>query len=191
LPSSVLLLFPEILVGEGKNLLIALSRSGSTSETLHVVKEFKQNNLGDVVVITNDKNSPLADLGDIGLFICEGQETSIAQTRSFASMLVATCAISHLIGLNVSINLYENDLRRAGSHLITNYRHVAEIYGTNHDINQVFFLGSGPRYGLACELSLKMKEMSQTVTEPFHFLEFRHGPISMVDNHTLVVWVSL
>jgi glucosamine--fructose-6-phosphate aminotransferase (isomerizing) len=57
----------------------------------------------------------------------------------------------------------------------------------NRKIRQVFFLGSGPRLGLAKEVSLKLKEMSQTVSEPFHFLEFRHGPISMVDEHTLVV----
>ena len=51
----------------------------------------------------------------------------------------------------------------------------------------MFFLGSGPRYGLACEAMLKLKEMSLTTSEAYHFLEFRHGPKSMVDEGTLVV----
>jgi glucosamine--fructose-6-phosphate aminotransferase (isomerizing) len=48
-------------------------------------------------------------------------------------------------------------------------------------------LGSGPRYGLACELNLKMKEMSLTHSEPFHFMEFRHGPMSMVTTTTAIL----
>jgi glutamine---fructose-6-phosphate transaminase (isomerizing) len=186
-PSSELLLFPESLMGEGKNLLFAFSRSGTTSETLHVVNNFKQNNQGKVIVITNYQDSPLAKLGDICLGIREGQELSVAQTRSFASMLVAIYAVSHLISKDISFSLYKKELVLAGNNLFKNYSFIAEKYGTDNQIKQVFFLGSGPRYGLACEASLKMKEMSQTVTEPFHFLEFRHGPISMVDEHTLVI----
>ena len=53
--------------------------------------------------------------------------------------------------------------------------------------DRFYFLGSGPRYGLACELSLKMKEMSLSHSEPFRFMEFRHGPKSMVNEHTLIV----
>ena len=51
----------------------------------------------------------------------------------------------------------------------------------------VFWLGSAARYGLACELSLKMKEMSLSDSEPFHFLEFRHGPQSMARAGALIV----
>ncbi len=45
----------------------------------------------------------------------------------------------------------------------------------------------GIRYGLACEVNLKMKEMTLTHSEPFHFLEFRHGPMSMVNENAVVV----
>ena len=54
-------------------------------------------------------------------------------------------------------------------------------------LDRFYFLGSGPRYGLACELSLKMKEMSLSHSEPFHFLEFRHGPKSMLTPNTRMV----
>ena len=59
--------------------------------------------------------------------------------------------------------------------------------GRDASLDRFYWLGSGPRQGLACELSLKMKEMSLTHSEPFHFMEFRHGPKSMVTPQTLVV----
>ena len=72
----------------------------------------------------------------------------------------------------------------AGRKLIENYQGLAQSIGTAADLDRFYFLGSGPRYGLACELSLKMKEMSLSHSEPFHFMEFRHGPMSMVtDTH--------
>ena len=59
--------------------------------------------------------------------------------------------------------------------------------GQDASLDRFYFLGSGLRYGLACEISLKMKEMSLSHSEPFHIPEFRHGPISMVTPNTLVV----
>ena len=59
--------------------------------------------------------------------------------------------------------------------------------GENLAFDRFYFLGSGIRYGLACEINLKMKEMTLTHSEPFHFLEFRHGPKSMVTPSTVVV----
>ena len=64
---------------------------------------------------------------------------------------------------------------------------LSGVLGRNLDIDRFYFLGSGPRYGLASELSLKMKEMALSHSEPFHFMEFRHGPKSMVTPSTLVV----
>jgi glucosamine--fructose-6-phosphate aminotransferase (isomerizing) len=59
--------------------------------------------------------------------------------------------------------------------------------GRDGRLDRFYFLGSGARYGLAAELSLKMKEMSLSHSEPFHCLEFRHGPKSMVTPNTLIV----
>ncbi len=63
----------------------------------------------------------------------------------------------------------------------------AQEIGSNLGFDRFYFLGSGVRYGLACEMKLKMKEMTLTHSEPFHFLEFRHGPISMVNQDAVVV----
>ena len=63
----------------------------------------------------------------------------------------------------------------------------AAALGQDDGLDRFYFLGSGPRYGLACELNLKMKEMVLCFSEPFHFMEFRHGPMSMVTPSTLLV----
>jgi glucosamine--fructose-6-phosphate aminotransferase (isomerizing) len=80
-----------------------------------------------------------------------------------------------------------SSLPEIGAKLIHQYDSLARKIGQNLAFERFYFLGSGGRYGLACEVSLKMKEMTLTHSEPFHFLEFRHGPMSMVNKNTVVV----
>ena len=68
-----------------------------------------------------------------------------------------------------------------------NYSALAAELGSNANIDRFYWLGSGPRQGLACELSLKMKEMSLSHSEPFYFMEFRHGPKSMIGPSALAI----
>jgi glucosamine--fructose-6-phosphate aminotransferase (isomerizing) len=117
----------------------------------------------------------------------EGREESVAQTRSFSSMLAGCVALAYLAGGQPE-HLDDLDaLPALGQRLMGRHQSLAQSLGRNLDLDQVFFLGSGPRYGLACEAMLKLKEMSLTTSEAYHFLEFRHGPKSMVDERTLVV----
>ncbi len=74
-----------------------------------------------------------------------------------------------------------------GGRILNNYASLAVELGGDPGLERFYWLGSGPRQGLACELSLKMKEMSLTHSEPFHFMEFRHGPKSMVTPSSLVI----
>jgi glucosamine--fructose-6-phosphate aminotransferase (isomerizing) len=71
--------------------------------------------------------------------------------------------------------------------LFDNYSHLPKVWADPQKFNKIFFLGNGPNYGLACEAMLKVKEMSLSWVEAYHVLEFRHGPMSLVDNKTLVV----
>ncbi|MCX8023622.1 MAG: SIS domain-containing protein [Thermanaerothrix sp.] len=168
-------------------LLIAISRSGATTETLRAVEHFKTHHRGKVLVITNYADRPLPRLADLSLVIEKGQEESVAQTRSFASMYVAAVATSLLAGEYHTELSAMYQLAEKGQVLLNTYASLAQETGENLDFDRFYFLGSGIRYGLACEANLKMKEMTLTHSEPFHFLEFRHGPMSMVGNHTVVV----
>jgi len=188
LPSSELFLFPSSsLIREGPTLLVAISRSGQTTETLRAVGSFKQNWGKDVIVITCHEDSPLSAVGSLSLIAREAEEKSIAQTRSFTSMLVAAQALA---GIAAGRTDYLDQLRALpplGAKLIASEQALAKRLGEDRRITKFFFLGSGPNYGLACEAMLKMKEMSLSHSEAFRFMEFRHGPKSMVDEATLVI----
>lgn len=190
-PGGELLLNPGVALSRDaklrKTLLVAVSRSGSTTETVRAVELFKAQDRGPVIAVTNYGDQPLAKLADAALVIAKGQEESVAQTRSFASMYVAVTAFSLLAGGRENELKAMRGLPEAGKQLLEKYDALAQKFGGNLDYDRFYFLGSGGRYGLACEVNLKMKEMTLTHSEPFHFLEFRHGPMSMVNSHAVVV----
>jgi len=180
-PGGELLLNSQIIFTNQMTLLVAISRSGTTTETVKAVEKFKAEKRGEVVVITN-YDEVLSRSADVNIVIDKGQEESVAQTRSFASMYVAVTALcAKMAG--------RKDLIEAMKQLpvIGKYEAYAKELGENLNFDRFYFLGSGIRYGLACEVNLKMKEMTLTHSEPFHFLEFRHGPMSMVNQNAVVV----
>lgn len=182
------LLFNTAAVVDKKSpcLLIAISRSGTTSETVKAVELFKQAHLGEVIAVTN-YDTVLARLADLSVVIPAGQELSVAQTRSFASMYVAVTAICAIAADRPDLRVVMKQLPQAGQDLMKDYEDLAKAIGENLNYDRFYFLGSGARYGLACEVNLKMKEMTLTHSEPFHFHEFRHGPMSMVGKSTVIV----
>ena len=188
-PGGELLLNPQTIVRQNANLpylLVAISRSGTTTETIKAVEKFKADDRGDVVVISN-YDEALVQLSDTKIVIERGQEESVAQTRSFASMYVASTAFCARMAKRNDLLDSMSTLPGIGERLLRDFEPAARQMGENLDFDRFYFLGSGIRYGLACEVNLKMKEMTLTHSEPFHFLEFRHGPMSMVNEKTVVV----
>jgi glucosamine--fructose-6-phosphate aminotransferase (isomerizing) len=187
-PGGELFMYPDTVNSKGScTLLVAISRSGTTTETITAVKQFREKERGPVIVITNYSDTPLVALGDLAIVIPEGQEQSVAQTRSFASMYVASTALATVIAGREDLLKAMSTLPVQGEVLIHTYEPIAREIGQNMDLDRFYFLGSGPRYGFACEASLKMKEMTLTRCEPFHFMEFRHGPMSLVTETSLIV----
>lgn len=181
-----LLLNPQTVLTDQQTLLFAISRSGTTTETVKAVEKFKAGKRGDIVVVSN-YDEVLSRLADVNIVIDKGQEQSVAQTRSFASMYVAvTTLCAKMAGRNDLVSAMA-ELPGIGNLVIGNFESYAKEIGENLNFDRFYFLGSGIRYGLACETNLKMKEMTLTHSEPFHFLEFRHGPMSMVNQNTVVV----
>jgi glucosamine--fructose-6-phosphate aminotransferase (isomerizing) len=186
-PAGELVMYPRVTYAPAKTLLVAVSRSGETSETLEAVRAFQREERGQVIAITNYPDATLAHLSTVTLAVPAGRERSIAQTRSFASMHVAATALAAFLAGRFDLLDAMDGLPAVGKRLITAYEGLAERTGADLALDRTYFLGSGPRYGLACEVSLKMKEMTLTHSEPFHFLEFRHGPKAMVSSTSLVV----
>lgn len=185
-PASDLAFFPEITLSPKlRKVMVAISRSGETTETLRAIDSFRAHGGGPVLAITCYDDMPLAQMADFSIVAREAKEISLAQTRSFASMLVAATALALSIGSKPGDRLAR--LPELGSNLIQQYGGLARTLGEDPTLQRFFFLGSGLYYGLACEGMLKMKEMSLSYSEAFHFFEFRHGPMSMVDPQSLVL----
>ncbi|MGC8874963.1 MAG: SIS domain-containing protein [Chloroflexia bacterium] len=186
-PASELWLHPSACYAHGRTLLIALSRSGETTETLRACQDFLAAARGDLLVLTCDPDSSLAALGTLVLAFPEAQERSVVQTRSFSTLYLATLGLSALWAAQEPLLEAMEALPVLCRDLLPGYASLATQIARGGGAERFFWLGSGPRYGLACELSLKMKEMALSPSEAFHFLEFRHGPKSVVAPGVLVV----
>lgn len=166
-------------------LLLAISRSGWTTETLRAVQRQHERQL-PVLAITCDGDSQLARDSDAVLALEEAREESIPQTRSFTSMYLATQYVAGVVANDARYLAALEQLPAHGRQVLAQSAATAEQVG-GIGWERVIVLGSGPFYGLACEGMLKLKEMALGWSEAYHFAEFRHGPISLADGSTLVV----
>ena len=154
---------------------------------IRAVEAFKQHATGDVLTLSCYPERELATAGNVNIVLTSGQEQSVAQTRAFSVLYLATVVVTALWKHDDALLQALYELPTAGRRLLTEYEALAQQLGRDPNIERFYFLGGGPRYGLASELSLKMKEMSLSHSEPFSFMEFRHGPQSMVNEQTLMI----
>lgn len=186
-PSSEVGLQTDTIVpAEDRPLVIALSRSGETSETIMAVERLKERGSA-ALTISCYGQSALAAASDAVIEIAAGREESFAQTRSFAGMMVAAQALAAVAAEDEGLLGELRLLPALAAGVIERSMPLAERVGTDENIKRITYLGSGPLFGLASEATVKMKEMSLSVAEPYHFMEFRHGPMSLVDGEHLVV----
>jgi glucosamine--fructose-6-phosphate aminotransferase (isomerizing) len=156
--------------------VVALSRSGETTETVAAAKASRAAG-AYVTAITVEKASPLAANCDRVLAAETHPGEGIVMTSSSSLMLLLGL---ELLGHPVSPSLI--DIARG---LLDSLD--AKLPALIADRSHFVFLGSGHFYGVALEGALKLMEMSQVFTQAFHPLEYRHGPISLVDDRTAAV----
>jgi glucosamine--fructose-6-phosphate aminotransferase (isomerizing) len=156
--------------------VVALSRSGETTETVAAAKASRTAG-AFVTAITVEPESALAKNCDRLIKAETHSDEGIVMTVSASLMLLLGL---QMIGRDVPASIAKsasrlaNELDAALPEIISNRSHFV-------------FLGSGPLYGVAVEGALKLMEMSQIMTQAFHPHEYRHGPISLVDEKTAVV----
>ncbi len=185
-PGSEIALFPDLVFGAKANpLLVTVSRSGETTETVEATRVFKERVGNPAMTVTCYPESTLAKASDLVVANPTAQEQSLAQTRSFASMTVGIAAMAAMLA-DADLDKLDN-LPSAAQTLLDTHGDLAKQLGEDASIERYFFLGTGALYGVAAEAMLKMKEMSLSYSEAYHMLEFRHGPMSMVNDKTLVV----
>ncbi|MCX8188127.1 MAG: SIS domain-containing protein [Nitrososphaeria archaeon] len=193
LPSSELLFHYMKNVDE-KSLVVGVSRSGNTAETITVLEKCKRNG-AHTIGFTIEKGSKIFDTTDETIAFEIGEEKSIIMTKSFTSFSLATALFSTILNEKLfgikqrfleeskSIpSLSENILRDEDKIIPLSNRLVAE------NVERFVFLGSGPSYPIALEGALKIKETSYVATEGLHLLEFRHGPMASIgEKQSLVI----
>ena len=188
LPGSEVFHYPEFSLTPGKRvLMVALSRSGKTTELIRACEAFRASQAGDILTISCYPDQPLTQQGSLNLVLPQAQEISLAQTRALSSLYLVSVALICLWSGRRDLLESLIHLPVACQALLDRYADQAIQLGGDPRYSRFYFLGSGPRHGLACELSLKMKETSLTHSEPFHVLEYRHGPKAMVNDETLIL----
>ena len=153
----------EAFIDRGYDAVVALTRSGTTTEVLDLVERLR----GRVrtIGVIGDASSPLVDLVDEAVTLPFADEKSVVQTR-FATTALALFRAS----LGEELDGAIADAERA----------IAEELDPELvDAEQYTFLGRGWSVGLAHEAALKMREASQSWTESYPAMEYRHGPISI------------
>ena len=186
-PASELWLYPGSSYVTGKTLLVAVSRSGETTETLRACQAFLDKKRGTLLTLSCYGDMPLSKMGVLNILLPSGQEQSVAQTRAFSTLYLGTVVLACLWAGREDLIDSMTKIPEAGRRLLKTYTSLATELGRDASIDRFYWLGSGPRLGLACELSLKMKEMSLSHSETFHFMEFRHGPKSMITPSALTI----
>ncbi|MGI8912823.1 MAG: SIS domain-containing protein [Chloroflexota bacterium] len=183
-PASELLLYPELTPGTGRPpLLIAISRSGTTSETVAATSAARRRDVR-VLSVVCDATSALAQASDHVLAFPAAQEQGLVMTRSFTTMLLG---LQHCAGMLAGDDDYLSDLAtlsEAGTRL------ASALVGMDSPWSQLVVLGGGPLFGLAQEAAMKVREASLTDAIAYHPLEFRHGPTAVIDEHTLVLLLA-
>lgn len=171
-----------------KDLVIFISQSGETADTLACVK--KVNNLGvDTLGIINVEESSIARETKYVLYTKAGNEIAVATTKAY----MAQTLLLAILALKMSDNLIEkelaailktipNEMEKVLSD--TNYKEIAKKI---HKKNDIYFIGRGIDYALCLEGSLKLKEISYLHSEAYAAGELKHGTISLIEENTPVI----
>ena len=156
--------------------VVALSRSGETTETVAAARASRAAGCF-VTGITMEPQSALAANCDRAVLAETHPGEGIVMTSSASLMLLLGL---ELMGYEVPPTLVETASRLLAAV-------DEEVEGLVGDRSHFVYLGGGALYGVALEGALKLMEMSQIFTQAFHPLEYRHGPISLVDEQTAAV----
>jgi len=186
-PAADVYLFPtEAIPSKGNTLGVFFSRSGKTTETLRAARQLRALGMSTLAV-TSDASSPLASESDLCLALAPLQEQAVITTRSLTGMILAAQVVAAIASGDAAYLENLNRLPGLCQARMQAFQAQGQQLGRCGDLQRYVFLGNGPFYGLAREGQLKLKEMAQPPCDAYHMLDFRHGPQSTVDEHTLVV----
>ncbi|MDR0698310.1 MAG: glutamine--fructose-6-phosphate transaminase (isomerizing) [Tannerella sp.] len=178
------------------DLVIAISQSGETADTLAAVRMVK--NYGATILgICNVAGSSLSRETDAGVYTHAGIEIGVASTKAFTSQITALAMMAFFMGYKRRTLLedkYKTLIRELTripemiTEILKNEERIKEIAAVYKDVSNALYLGRGILFPVALEGALKLKEVSYIHAEGYPAAEMKHGPIALIDG-TLPVFV--
>ncbi|MFA5763377.1 MAG: glutamine--fructose-6-phosphate transaminase (isomerizing) [archaeon] len=177
------------------DLVIALSQSGETADTIEAIKQAKKYG-AKTLGIVNVVGSTISRQVDSGIFLYAGPEIAVASTKAFSTQITAL--------LLLSIYAQESLKQKANQALINELKiipeKIKEVFASIDQIKKIanelkdapliLFLGRGINFPVILEGVLKLKEISYVFSEGFPAGEIKHGPIALIDKDVPVIFVA-
>ena len=191
--------YDEKVFIDNKSLVIGVSQSGETADTLKAIERAKKEG-ADTLGIISKEGSTIARNVDFLLYTNSGLEIAVATTKAYSAQI----ALLSLIALNIANhknNISNEEIKNVlksikelpvqidkllNQQYCEQYKEIAE---TLYDKNDIFFIGRGIDYALCMEGSLKLKEISYIHSEAYAAGELKHGTISLIEPGTPVIGV--
>lgn len=183
-----------VLNGE---LVVAISQSGETADTLAAVRAARDKGLKTMAIV-NVLGSTIAREADYVFFTKAGPEISVATTKAYSAQLVAGYAFALKLA-KIRGTVEKDEYSRIITELTSLPEKIRELLNCKEEIQKfaaktldrhdVFFIGRGLDYAVSVEGSLKLKEISYIHSEAYAAGELKHGTISLIENGTLVFGV--
>ena len=178
-----------------KSLLVTISQSGETADTLAALNYAKEKDYLSTLTICNVPTSSLARESDFSFFTNAGPEIGVASTKAFTTQLAALMLLA--LSLAKSRNLNPKLRRRIVQALRLLPETIAEVLNSKEQMVEIapaiankdnaLFLGRGIFYPIAKEGALKLKEISYIHAEAYPAGELKHGPLALIDENMPVI----
>lgn len=172
------------------DLVVAISQSGETADTLAAIKEAKQKNVRTFGII-NIVGSSIAREVDSGIYLHAGPEIGVASTKAFTSQIVNLLIFAlYLKQTKTEINEQLNKIPEYIKEVLKTENTIKSIAEKFKDNRNFLYLGRGINFPVALEGALKLKEISYIHAEGYPAAEMKHGPIALVDENMPVVFIA-
>lgn len=179
------------------NLVVVISQSGETADTLAAMREAKEQGLKTLAIV-NVIGSVIAREADFVLYTYAGPEISVATTKAYSTQLIGVYLLAICLGKARGL-IDECEEQRLLAEIAALPEKVQRIIDDKERLQwfaakfsnakDVFFIGRGIDYAICMEGSLKMKEISYIHSEAYAAGELKHGTISLIEDGTLVIGV--
>lgn len=183
---------------ESDDVVIAISQSGETADTLAAIEQAK-NHGAFVFGIVNAVGSSIARNTDTGVYIHVGPEIGVASTKAFTGQVTVLTMLSLALGMAKGV-ISQKEYDETLEELIHIPEKIERILKQNDKIKQMaarftyahnfLYLGRGYNYPVALEGALKLKEISYIHAEGYPAAEMKHGPIALVDSEMPVIFIA-